>query len=196
MVSPRKTDYYESNRALGFLFRSIELDESPPVLAEGAPCKPLSDPISTALLEPVQEYLGDSAYVDDRPPMELLKVFRHYVDELRYICATHTLSNTPGVRLLEAEIVVGTILAKCSQKRWRSNRTYRMRLHAGALVRDVQRSLLQNAEKASYSELVQGLELAWAAWNLSLHQGDEFGAHSFGLIALGVVFDSLDQLSK
>ncbi|KAF8912009.1 RdRP-domain-containing protein [Gymnopilus junonius] len=196
VVSPRKTDYYESSRALGHLFRSIELDETPPILAEGAPCKPLSDPISVALLDQVHEYLGDSAYADDQPPPELLKVFGHYVDELRYICATHTLSNTPGVRLLEAEIVVGTILAKCSQKRYRSDRIYRMREHAKILVRDVQRSLLENVEDASYSAYVRGLELAWAAWNLSLSKGDEFGAHSFSLIALGIIFDSLDGLSK
>ncbi|KDR73538.1 hypothetical protein GALMADRAFT_251265 [Galerina marginata CBS 339.88] len=196
VVSPRQTDYYESSRALGFLFRSIKLDEPHKIEPEERPLKTLSDPISIALLEPVQQYLGDSAFVDDRPSMELSRLFRRYTDELRYICATHTLSNTPGVRLLEAEVVVGTILAKCSQKRWRKDRIYRMRLHGDSLIRDVQKSLLDNIDEASYSELVRGLELAWAAWDLSLRRGNEFGAHSFGLVALGVIFDCLDNLGK
>ncbi|KAF8969863.1 RNA dependent RNA polymerase-domain-containing protein [Flammula alnicola] len=194
VVSPRQTDYYESSKALGFLFRSIKLDEPKPVLPENLPpIQALSDPISVALIEKVRLYLGSSAFVEGHSS-DLLKIFRRYTDELRYICATHTLSNTPGVRLLEAEVVVGTILAKCSQKRWRTDRMYRMRLHAETLVQDVQRSLLENSEADSMPELIQGLELAWNAWDLSLRHGNEFGANSFGFIALGSIFDCLDKL--
>jgi RNA-dependent RNA polymerase len=190
VVSPRQTDYYESNRALGILFRSITLDDPQPILPV-PPVNPLSDPITLRLLESVQHHLGDSAIVDNYP-LELQKIFRRYTDELRYICATHTLSNTPGVRLLEAEVVIGTILAKCSQKRWRSNRIYRMRLHAFNLVKDVQRNIIENLDNTF--ELIAGLQLAWSAWNFSLRHRNEFGANSFGLIALGTVFDCLDAI--
>jgi len=193
VVSPRQTDYYESSRALGLLYRSITLDDPqhiPPV----PPIEPLSDPITLTLLESVQRHLGDSAFVNNHSS-ELRKLFRRYADELQYICATHTLSDAPGVRLLEAEVVIGTILAKCSQKRWRKDRIYRMRLHASALVKDVQRNLIESVETTvSVSELIVGLQLAWSAWDLSLRRRNEFAANSFGLIALGRVFDCLDAI--
>ena len=195
VVSPRETDYYESDRALGFLYRSITLDEPQPIPPVPS-VQPLSDPITLTLLESVQRHLGDSAVVDNHPS-ELEKLFRRYTDELRYICATHTLSSMPGIRLLEAEVVIGTILAKCSQKRWRSDRIYRMRLHASTLVKDIQRNLIESLEgNVPVFELVAGLQLAWSAWGFSLRHRSEFGANSFGLIALGTVIDCLDELER
>ena len=195
VVSPRETDYYKSDRALGLLYRSITLDEPQPI-PPVPPVQPLSDPITLTLLESVQRYLGDSAVVDNYPS-ELEKLFQRYTDELRYICATHTLSSTPGVRLLEAEVVIGTILAKCSQKRWRSDRIYRMRHHALTLVKDVQRNLVESlGDTVSVFELIAGLQLAWSAWGFSLRCRDKFGANSFGLIALGTVMDCLDELER
>jgi len=196
VVSPRKTDYYESSRALGYLFRSITLDDPNPIPPEDlSPSQALCDPISLALLPQVQPYLQESAFIENQP-FEVLKLFRTYSDELRYICATHTISNTPGVRLLEAEVVVGTILAKCAQKRWRKERIYRMRLHTWTLVRDVQHGLLENTDTKSTSELIHGLGLAWSAWDLSLRRRNDFGANSFGLIALDTIFDCLKGLNK
>jgi len=195
VVSPRETDYYESDRALGLLYRSITLDDPKPI-PPVSPVRPLSDPITLMLLESVQHHLGDSADADNHP-LELRKLFQRYTDELRYICATHTLSNIPGVRLLEAEVVIGTILAKCSQKRWRSDRIYRMRLHASTLVKDVQRNLIESlGDTVSAFDLIAGLQLAWSAWGFSLRHRAEFGANSFGLIALGTVIDCLDELEK
>ena len=195
VVSPRETDYYKSDRALGLLYRSITLDEPQPI-PPVPPVQPLSDPITLTLLESVQRYLGDSAVVDSYPS-ELQKLFQRYTDELRYICATHTLSSTPGVRLLEAEVVIGTILAKCLQKRWRNDRIYRMRHHALTLVEDVQRNLIESlGETVSVFELIAGLQLAWSAWGFSLRRRDKIGANSFGLIALGIVMDCLDELEK
>ena len=195
VVSPRETDYYKSDKALGLLYRSITLDDPQPI-PPVPPVQPFSDPITLTLLESVQHHLGDSAVVDNHP-LELQKLFRRYTDELRYICATHTLSDTPGVRLLEAEVVIGTILAKCAQKRWRSDRIYRMRLHASTLVKDVQRNLIEDlGDAVSVFELIAGLQLAWSAWNFSLRHRAEFGANSFGLIALATVIDCLDELEK
>ena len=193
VVSPRQTDYYESSRALGLLFRSITLDDPQPI-PPVPPVQPLSDPITLRLLESIQRYLGDSAVVDNHSS-ELQRLFQRYADELRYICATHTLSDTPGVRLLEAEVVIGTILAKCTQKKWRKSRIYRMKLHVSNLVEDIERNLIDNL-KGTVSDLIYGLQLAWSAWDLSLRRRDEFGANSFGLIALGTVFDCLDEIES
>jgi len=196
VVSPRKTDYYESSRALGFLFRSIDLVDPKPIPAEELPPSyALCDPISVALLDQVQFYLEESAFMEYHKP-ELVKLFRTYCDELQYICTTHTISNTPGVMLWEAEVVVGTILEKCSQKRWRQERKYRMRRHTETLVWDTRHGLLTNPDTKSTSELVHGLSLAWSAWDLSLRHRNDFGANSFGLIALGTILDCLKALNK
>ena len=196
VVKPRETDYYESDRALGFLYRSITLNEPEPILPVPA-VQPLSDPITLTLLESVQRHLGDTALVDDQDLSKNL--FKRYRDELRYICATHTLSSTPGIRLLEAEVVIGTILAKCSQKRWRRDRIHRMRLQASTLVENVQRKLIENlgdTVPVDVFELVAGLQRAWSAWRFSLSRKADFGGNSFGLIALGTVIDCLDELEK
>jgi RNA-dependent RNA polymerase len=197
VVSPRQTDYYESSRALGCLFRSIKLDDPKPPedRTDLTPSQVLCDPISEALFDQVYTHLEESASVENHTP-EVVKLFQIYCDELRYICATHTISNTPGVRLLEAEIVVGTILAKCAQKRWRKERMYRMRRHTGTLVEDVQHGLLRNTDTNSTPELIHGLRLAWSAWDLSLRRRNDFGANSFGLIALGTILHYLKALSK
>jgi RNA-dependent RNA polymerase len=195
VVAPRQTDYYESNRALGVMYRSIKLDAPQPFLtAINAPQQPLTDPISLSLSDRILPYFQPYGKPEAHTLSEIAKMFGRYVDELRYICATHTISNTPGVRLLEAEVVAGTILAKCSQKRWRKDRMYRMRLHASTLARDIQRELAEDLDKATQDQLVAGLMNAWYAWGYSLRRGNEFGANSFGLIALGVIFDCLEKL--
>ncbi|KAG6851310.1 hypothetical protein H0H93_011746, partial [Arthromyces matolae] len=191
VVSPRHTDYYESSRALGVLYRSIVLDDfqPEPVSSTDDPHAPLTDPISMRLKDALKHHLTRCSRVNDLPPM-----FQRYVNELRYICATHVLSNTPGSRITEAEVVTGTILAKCSQKRWRKDRIYRMRLHASTLVRDVQRQLIEDLREASHQQLMEGLSFAWAAWEYSQQRIHTFGADSFGLIALGVIFDCKDKI--
>jgi RNA-dependent RNA polymerase len=179
------------------MYRSINLDDSQPVLAaEKATREPLTDPISLNLSDRILPYFQPNVKLEGHKLSEMAKMFGRYVDELRYICATHTISNTPGVRLLEAEVVAGTILAKCSQKRWRKDRMYRMGFHAKTLARDIQLELVEDLAKPSRAQLVAGLENAWHAWAYSLRRGNEFkfGANSFGLIALDVIFDCLEKL--
>ena len=175
------------------MFRRITLPDDPEPLPQSDDHQQLSKNPISFLLEPmVVSHLHGTP--EDGESAEILRIFRRYVDELQYICATHTISNTPGVRLLEAEVVTGTILAKCSQKRWRKDRMYRMRLHASTLVRDVQRQFVESFGTADHFQLTYGLEKAWQGWTLSQRCGDTFGANSFGLISLGVVFDCLDKL--
>jgi RNA-dependent RNA polymerase len=68
-----------------------------------------------------------------------------------------------------------------------------MRLHALTLVKDVQRNLIESLENDVF-EIIAGLQLAWSAWDYSLRHRNEFGANSFGLIALGTVFDCLEAI--
>jgi RNA-dependent RNA polymerase len=195
VVAPRSTDYYESSRALGVMYRSIELgDPEPFAESVSSPRQLLTDPISLKLRERILSYFPPDIKPDVPKHSELAKMFGRYVDELRYICATHTISNTPGVRLLEAEVVAGTILAKCSQKRWRKDRMYRMRLHASTLAQDIQKELVSDLKDATPDQVIAGLTNAWYAWWYSLYRSRDFGAGSFGLIALGVIFDCLERL--
>lgn len=185
-------DYYESDRALGCLSRSLKLDDDPPIPDLLTKITPLTDPISMALRGRVENIINAVQPTEDLLTIE--KIYQAYCDELRYICATHTLSNKPADRLLESEVVIGTILATCSQKRLRKARTYQVRLHAKSLVEDVQREFLESYDGASHDDLVEGLRNAWRAWYFSQTKGNEFGAGSFGLVALRVVFDCLDKL--
>ncbi|KAJ6618813.1 RNA dependent RNA polymerase-domain-containing protein [Mycena sp. CBHHK59/15] len=197
VVSPRETDYYTSEKALGDLYRAITLDEPEPTssVSGTTPTDVVTDPVSSALAGRIELCIPDYTPPDGTCP-ETDLLFRKYAEELRYISVTHTLTTAPGVNLLEAEIVAGTILAKCSQKRWRSDCIYRMRLHARTVVRDIQRKL-ERKEKDSevfVEDLQAALRRAWNAWDFSLRHEKEFGAKSFGLIALGIVFDCLDKL--
>jgi len=197
-AAPRNTDYYESHRALGDLFRNITIVEPSipsPISAAGndVKIKPLSDTISMALKPHIERQLHHFRN-EDKEVGEMTKLFQRYVDELRYICVTHALSDAPDVRLTEEEVTIGTILAKCTQHRWRTDRTYRMRLHSAMLVRDIGNKLFQLTETPSAGELLYGLQQGWLAWDFSTRNKTIFGANSFGLIALRVVFNALDQL--
>lgn len=159
---------------------------------------PMSDKITFALFKEVKHHLGASAYVEEAPS-DISRLFKQYQDELSYICATHTLSNAPGTKLLETEVVIGTILANCSQKRWRSDRTQRMRDHSFTLVREIKRSLLGteiSMRDASPMDIIGALGRVWRAWNFSIYKREEFAAYSFGLIALSTVFNCLNCLKN
>ncbi len=193
---PRRTDFYESTRAVGILYREIEIDKQGPPLSK-SPVNKQEDSISCAL-KPiiVRNIRGNSNYMS-----EIKSAFDTYADELRYICVTHTLSNLPGVRLKEEEIVVGSILAQCSQRRWRRERIYRMRLHASDLVRNVKAKLFPQMEDGVSTEVVRTvLAKAWQAWRFTMdslaspHMQTTVGLNSFGLIALNVIFDALERL--
>lgn len=202
VVAFRETDYYRSEKALGDLYRAITLDAPQPISSDSvAPDADVvnnitSNPISFTLAHEIERNIPDYPPPDGKCP-ETAVMFRKYADELRYISETHTLTTTPGVNLLEAEIVVGTILAKCVQKRWRADCIYRMRYHASAVVRDVQKQMLpreKDLARLAVESLQAGLTRAWNAWDFSLRHEKVFGAKSFGLIALGIIFDCLEKL--
>jgi hypothetical protein len=201
--SPRPTDYYESDRALGHLYRNIQLDDIPNDVPRQLE-KPLSDVISVTLRPLVEKQLRRR----ERPSkleVSMDSIYSAYLDELIYVATCHTLSRVPGARLREEEIIVGTILAKCSQKRFKTDRIYAMRECISVLIRDIRNRMLpESMENASPDELRDGLENGWSAWALSKEKYKEshekgkegYGAQSFGLIALGIVLDCLERLQE
>ena len=192
VLKPRDTDFYHSDRALGHLYRAITLAELPEETKPDVP--PLQDAVSVALQSKLQDIL--SVQLDDEVPSAMLTLFKKHGDELRCVAATHTVSNTPGATLIEEELVVGTILAKCSQNRWRSNRIQRMLYHTTAHVHTVKGEIFPNRQDSERQDYVMGIQRAWSAWTLSQERGAEFGAASFGLIALGLIFDLMEGLDK
>ena len=214
VTGARELDYYVSDRALGEMFRNIKLhDPKEPIedrSVEGSGgTAPLEDPISRKVAPLVRSTLkttrdqdDDSADSDwsDTDTGHAEQLHAHYVREMRFICMTHTLVDAPDVRLTEEEVVLGTILANCTQARWRQDRSYRMKLHAEELVNDIrtqivpQRETGEEEEELLQEQLRIGLRRAWAAWCWAQIHQDEDYFESFALLVLAIVFDCHKRL--
>lgn len=149
---------------------------------------PLSDEISQALRPHIASMLGANSFMNSDADVSACEpLFRRYVDELKYIALVHALSETPESRLVEEEIVIGTILAHCSEARFRKDRIYRMRLQAAVLVDNTRKKLWEWKEEPTEGELRYGLVQAWRAWDFGMRNTGVFGANSFAIVALGVI---------
>ncbi len=198
VTGARELDYYVSERALGYMFRNIQLlDPEKPI--DGLPTQPseaippLKDSISSVLLPLIQHALDsdpDTECENDHAE----RLHEHYAREMRYICVTHTLMDSPDVRLKEEEVLLGTILANCAQPRWRSDRTYRMIVHTEGLVNDIRGQIVQIEETTTEDQLRSGLLRAWMVWVWAQHHRDREFVESFSLIALCLIFDYLKRL--
>jgi RNA-dependent RNA polymerase len=199
VTGAREQDYYVSDRALGHLFRSIHLnDPNEPV--ECPRSAPLEDPITRAVAPLIRSalrtatYDNDDGYRSDGNEEYAEQMHAHYVREMRFICMTHTLVDSPDVRLKEEEVVLGTILANCVQPRWRKERTYRMNLHVEELVDDIDTQIVQCEGTPPEEQCLKALQHAWATWCWAQHNGDKEYIESFGLIALRIILDCLKRL--
>jgi RNA-dependent RNA polymerase len=199
VTGAREQGYYVSNRALGHLFRSIELHD----LNEPVECPrsaPLKDPITQAVAPLIRRTLRTTTH-DNDDDCQLdgdegcaEQVHAHYVREMRFICTTHTLVDSPDVRLKEEEIVLGTILANCAQARWRSDRIYRMKQHAEQLVGDIYMQIVQCEGTPTEKQCRAALPHAWAVWCWAQHNEDKEYIESFRLLVLRIIFDCLKRL--
>lgn len=113
VLAPREVDYYESPRALGKLYRAVSL-KSPPERAKEESMDPCDDNITLALRPKVLGVVPNLREVEQVREQEIFKTFEHYQDELTYISWTHVITNQPGARLAEEELVTGIITAKAS----------------------------------------------------------------------------------
>jgi hypothetical protein len=112
VLAPRQQDYYESPRALGQLYRAVTLTSPPPRAEETS--DPHNDNITFALRPKVLEVIPNLCEVERTKGDKIIEIFDQYQDELSYISMTHVITNQPGVRLVEEELVTGTIVAKVS----------------------------------------------------------------------------------
>ncbi|KAH9989066.1 RNA dependent RNA polymerase-domain-containing protein [Russula compacta] len=185
----RRVDYYESDRALGYLFRGVDLQTTPP-----GEVAPLEDAISLTLVPLVQNALGTTPAGLRTEEVRMEDLHTWYASELGFICMTHGVSISSDVRLTEEEVVLGTILAKCWHRRWRRNRADRMRAQTETLVRDLRAQIVPVNSPLAGRVLRRGLRDAWAVWGWAQHHREKPFIQSFSLVALGLVLDILERL--
>jgi RNA-dependent RNA polymerase len=114
-----------------------------------------------------------------------------YSVELQGICACNAIQRRKAM-LSEEEAVVGTIVAKCSQRRRRRDAIAQLREQTSYLVKYVRDELSGDEDSSPYDWLAT----AWAAWKVSRRLKDRFGAHSYGWVALGEVFDAIKAIEQ
>ena len=193
--SSRQVDYYESGRALGHLFRNIDMHELP----EGIPLAsldeigPLEDAISRALAPLIQSALETTPGSIEIESVRTEDLYTRYASEMRFVCVTHGVSSSPDAHLSEEEVVLGTILEKCGQPRWRADRADRMRTHAETLASDLRAQIVAVYSPLTAEELRGGLRDAWAVWGWAQHHREKPFIQSFSLVALGLVLELFGQ---
>jgi RNA-dependent RNA polymerase len=98
--------------------------------------------------------------------------------------------------LTEEEAVIGTIVANASQPRKRQDHIAKLREQTDALVRGVREGLSGD----EYTEREEYLRRACLAYRLATtftrDRDREFGARSFGWIALGAVFEAVGLVER
>ena len=149
-----------------------------------------------------------SQYVDvEHLPIALLhdvsRIFEQYKTRLVAISFDFTLSKThPSATepLTEQEVVLSTIAAPCTQARRRKNLMAEMREQTGHLCRATRKDLNRAVKDGEPEDPMflwrESLHRAWVAYGLSLLRQDEYGAESFGYVAMGEIFDTIESIDK
>ena len=200
--------YYESQRWIGRLFRRIELPQLPQDSKSQAPPAfgfppwehvlnvfqknkfPRNDRVEEAIRLQITPYVvSPYRYSMDRIK-PIWSCYKAYVSSLRTICANFTLAQRSTDMLTEEEVVLGTIVALSSQPRMRKDRMAKMQEQVALLVSRTIKQILASDEKSN----VKVLKRAWVAFRVSTVQPKTFGSRSFGLIAMRVLFDALQNL--
>ncbi|KAL1748886.1 RNA dependent RNA polymerase-domain-containing protein [Schizophyllum fasciatum] len=217
-VNADSARYYESQRAIGRLFRAIELpavrtvqqtsraqgrrrrrrraaqDDLADDLA-GLAVDEFDDPLFEALYDRVSAY---DVRVDDEPSHEEREstgqLFQRYTNELRSICATNTLSQSRAAMLTEEEATMGTIVQKTSQPRKRKDQMAKLREQTDFLVRGIREEMAGDDDDIPEVPLHR----AWLAWQLAWRKRKQklFGAQSFGWVAMGAIFEAVKEIEE
>lgn len=192
-ADPNNGDYYESIRALGVLFRAVQLGDPEPGPTE----QPLNQEeyIREILQEKVFDILNNNA-VQPVDSNIFHQLFARFSYELKYQCATHSLAQSGNSRLNEEEVVMGTILGKttaANESRKRRNLMERLGKQSKDLVKQIKREILGDGSLLSSEEQ---LARAWTcldvAWEMA--RANKFGKNSFSLVALTSVLDVLQDI--
>ncbi|PSR72410.1 hypothetical protein PHLCEN_2v11753 [Hermanssonia centrifuga] len=207
---PRR--YYVSQRAIGRLYREIDLPAVETIgreehfqhwdvgesdqaslrkvleafrTRESYKCSGAFAAVKERVLDHISIDRHDAALVT-----EIWDLYKNYASELQTICSDHTLSRGKDAMLTEEEVVVGTIVAQCSQPRKRKDLMSNLREHATALVDAIRGDLAGGIETLPR----KSMERAWVALRISMIEEDLFGARSFAWIAMGEIFEVIRNI--
>ncbi|KAG8901072.1 hypothetical protein FRC00_009256 [Tulasnella sp. 408] len=193
--NPNNGDYYESTRALGALFRAVQLGDPEP--------GPLEDPVDredfirNALQEKVFDILnshgvqpGDSEFFH--------RLFASFSCELKYQCAIHGIPQSVNSSLTEEEVVIGTILGKTTatnESQKRRDLMERLAKQSQDLVQQIKCEILGDRSALSPQEQ---LARAWTCLDVGweITGANKFGRNSFFLVAFTSVLDLLHELDN
>jgi len=210
--------FYQSQKAIGRLFRGIDLpevqirshaghaerrlrqhvrhDEAETDLDEIFAALCMEDRRDDPLESAVEGRLAAAGFITLEPDSALVKAaiesLGRYSGELQGICACNAIQRRKDAMLSEEEAVIGTIVAKCPQRRRRREAISQLREQTNYLVKWVRDELSGDDDTSQYD----WLKTAWAAWKVSRQLKDRFGAHSYGWIALGEVFDAMKAIEQ
>lgn len=188
--------YYPSQRAIGRLYRDIDLSEASvdSILSSSRDTHrggfKVDDPLWRAVKSKVHE-IAEDLRISEKQSRDICDIFRTYCQQLRWICSTYALSNKRLSRLTEAEAFIGTIKTKTPQRRKRSDLMGKLREQTMQLVTDVKYELVGDDDTPKLDRL----RFAWAAWQLSFKE-QTFGAASFFWLALSSIFDAIRLIEE
>jgi RNA-dependent RNA polymerase len=190
-------NYYLSKKAIGKLFRAIVLPTVPVQRHVDGDDYDNEEHQTTIALKScvyltIRTLVSQHISPVEKEAKDIPHMFERYASGLYNVCTMHTLSYSTTAMLTEEEAVMGTIMAKTSQPRRRTDMMSKLRESTDSLVRGVRDQLL--ADESAAEE--QYLNRAWFAWNLSIERGNYFGAASFHWIALGAIFEALKAIKE
>ena len=210
MNDSRSAEYYESTTAVGRLFRAIQLpapdiarrvnraqrrklraeakgEENVRLLAEfGRLSTRDDDEVDVAVSVRITKFIDGDVDPDYRA--RALTLFDRYTAELKTICAAYTISYSRDAMLTEEEAVVGTIVAKTSQPRFRLHTMTKLTEQTDLQVKGVRNEMISKEDGFEIK-----LKKAWALWRVAQEERELMGARALGLIALGVIFDTIGE---
>lgn len=209
MNDSKSADYYPSQRAIGRLFREIQLpaldivrgvnraqrkklheDEDDRLVAQfGRISFRDDDQVDVAVYDRITDFID--ADVDPDHRTSAFGLFDRYTADLKMICAAHTISYRRDAMLTEEEATVGTIVAKTSQPRYRRDTISKLRDQTSLQVKGVRNELVSEEDGFETK-----LRKAWALWRVTQEERELMGARSLGLIALGVIFDTIKEFEE
>lgn len=215
-------DYYTSEKALGVLYRNIQLfdplsekrtqkkgkrtkqDEIASKEAKENAGDDLhsafnmlsidEDAVYQDVVLKTRQYLPNRAFDDQGTYKALAEdIFVAFASKLEHICASHTLSNRHA-RLSEAEAILGVISERTTQPRRRQELMAKLRELTAQLVIDIRHELQMGDEDDNRDRLM----LAITAWRLSYDKlsAKEFGGRSFWWVCLGAAFAAMRAIEE
>lgn len=216
--------YYPSQRAIGKLFREIDLPATDTVVGMGRAQRRRfyqeqdviedmddlaeslselsfdtdleSDPVYYLVKRRVEEFASVD-WLEPEISWMISELFMGYRSYLQTICSTHTLVNSRTAMLTEEEAIVGTIVANTSQPRKRQDHIAKLREQTDLLVRGVRENIYGNENNTREDRLRVAFFAFKFAFTLKFREkGSKFGARSFEWIALGAVFESIREIEE